>query len=224
MKKLINGIVEFQKKMTPSHREQFARLAIGQSPDTLFIICSDSRVAPNVFASTDPGDLFVVRNVGNLIPPCGGMGISIGDESEVAALEFAILNLKVKDIVICGHSECGAMHAIYNGREHVDAPHLRSWLVHGQQAMENMKAGAQIAPELAPHNELSQLNVLQQLSHLKTYPLVQERLDAGTINIQGWWFDIAEARVYAYNEEKKKFVPIDDVEAARILSHLNIVV
>src|ERR1041384_7022651 len=117
MKKLIQGIIDFRRKLKPEMRATFARLALGQKPDALFIACSDSRVAPNVFASTNPGDLFVVRNVGNIIPPCGVMGNSVADESEAAAIEFAVTRLNVRDIIICGHSECGAMQALVGGRE-----------------------------------------------------------------------------------------------------------
>src|SRR2546430_16686177 len=106
MKKLIQGIVEFRHKVRPDYRETFAHLALGQAPDTLFIACSDSRVVPNAFASADPGDLFVIRNVGNLIAPADGTGVSVSDESEAAAIEFAVLTLKVRDVIVCGHSEC----------------------------------------------------------------------------------------------------------------------
>src|SRR4051812_40742074 len=109
MKKLIGGILEYRKRLNPELRETFARLALGQAPNALYIGCSDSRVSVNVFASTEPGDLFVIRNVGNLIPPCGPDGVSSADESEAAAVEFAILNLQVTDVIVCGHSECGAM-------------------------------------------------------------------------------------------------------------------
>lgn len=109
MKKLIRGIIDFRKNMRPSCKETFAQLALGQRPDTLFIACSDSRVVPNLFASSDPGDLFVIRNVGNFIPPCGEQGRSASDESEAAAIEFALLTLPVTEIIVCGHSECGAM-------------------------------------------------------------------------------------------------------------------
>src|SRR3984885_10816693 len=120
MKKLVNGIVEFRKNLLPEYRQKFAKLAVEQKPDALFICCSDSRVAPNVFASTNPGDLFVIRNVGNIIPPCAGSdGHSVADESEAAAIEFAIKNLNVSDIIVCGHSECGAMQALIKGREKI---------------------------------------------------------------------------------------------------------
>ena len=100
MRKLINGIVEFRRNVQNEYIEKFSRLAQGQKPDSLFIACSDSRVVPNTFASTDPGDLFVLRNVGNLIPPCGEHGVSVSDESEAAAIEFAVLNLNVAFLVL----------------------------------------------------------------------------------------------------------------------------
>src|SRR5947207_12600155 len=123
MKKLVRGILDFRNHLQPSQRENFARLALGQAPDTLFVTCSDSRVAPDVFASTDPGDLFVIRNVGNLVAPCGGdHGLSIADESEAAAIEFAVSNLGITEIIVCGHSECAAMQALTRGREKVETP------------------------------------------------------------------------------------------------------
>ena len=112
MKKLVQGIVDFRKSLTKEKRALFAKLALGQKPDALFITCSDSRVAPNVFASSNPGDVFVLRNVGNLIPP---VTASDQEASASSALEFAVLALKVSDIIVCGHSECGAMQALAYG-------------------------------------------------------------------------------------------------------------
>ncbi|MCC7442709.1 MAG: carbonic anhydrase [Bdellovibrionales bacterium] len=217
MKKLIRGIVEFRQKVRPSFQEKFAKLALGQSPDTLFIACSDSRVAVNVFASTDPGDLFVVRNVGNMVPCCGDDGHSVADESEAAALEFALMNLKVGDIVVCGHSECGAMQALVGGREKVSATNLKAWLRHGEPAL--TREGATNA-ELSRVNQVSQLNVLQQLENLRSYPLVRERIAAGKLKLHGWWFELKTAQVYAYEESDGSFVVIDESEATRILERL----
>lgn len=220
MKKLIKGIVEFRSTLRPEYAETFAKLALGQNPDTLFIACSDSRVVPNLFVSTDPGDLFVIRNVGNLISPCGVDGISLGDVSEAAAIEYSILYLGVTSIVVCGHSECAAMKELIAGNTRDEMPMLKTWLRNGYPALERMDSSAWIDPKLAPHNRLSQVNVLQQTDHLMTYPMVKERVDAGQLSLHGWWFDIAHAEVHAY-EEGLGFVLIDETEAQRILARMN---
>jgi carbonic anhydrase len=217
MKKLIQGIIDFRRHMQKDYRESFGRLATGQSPDTLFIACSDSRVVPNTFASTNPGDLFVLRNVGNLIPPCGCHGVSSGDEAEAAAIEYSVQTLKVSSVIVCGHSECAAMKALINNRETVVAPHLKSWLRHGDAALSRLQAGLSPDPSLSLHNQLSQLNVLLQMEHVKSYPAVQNAICNANLSIYGWWFDIANADVYSYNKTLKKFVLIDELEAARML-------
>ncbi len=225
MKKLLKGIVEFRQRDLPNYREKFAQLALGQSPDTLFITCSDSRVAPNWFASTDPGDLFVIRNVGNLIPCCGSDGHSTADESEAAAIEFAILNLHVSDIIVCGHSDCGAMHALLAGRDKlVSAPHLRAWLRHGEPSLSQeaqKRLSAQTDSSALSHaNRLSQQNVLQQIEHLRSYPVIQERLSQQRLKLHGWWFELSTAGVYAFDEKTRQFALIDQAEAERIHSRL----
>lgn len=221
MKKLIRGIVEFRKTLRPGYRETFARLALGQSPDALLIACSDSRVAPNLFASTEPGDLFVIRNPGNLIAPCGADGISVSDESEAAAIEFATLALNVRDIIVCGHSECGAMRMLIDGGKDLAAPHLHSWLRHAEKALGKVRSGARLGPDLSPANQLSQWNVLQQLDHLRTYSVVRERIQSGRLQLHAWWFDIAQAEVLSFEDQAGRFVTIDDAEAARILERLD---
>ena len=215
MHKLVKGIVDFRQNVLPGYREKFAKLALGQSPDTLFVACSDSRVVPNLFASTDPGDLFVVRNVGNLVAPCGVGGVSVADESEAAAIEFAVLNLRVRHVIVCGHSECGAMQALVAGREHVEAPHLRQWLRHGEPSMARLGHGTEASQSA---NLLSMANVLQQLEHLESYPLVRERVADGRLSLHGWWFELSTANVYAYEVSEQRFILIDEQEAARILA------
>jgi carbonic anhydrase len=218
MKKLIRGIIDFRLNTRPEAKELYAKLALGQSPDTLFVCCSDSRVAPNVFASTDPGDLFVIRNVGNIVPPCGHLGHSVSDESEAAALEFSVLNLGVRDIIVCGHSECGAMIALHNGRENLKTPYLKAWLSHGEKALGRLDS--KLSPQLAPHNRISQLNVLLQLEHLMSYPMIQERVSKGELRLHGWWFDIAKANVHCYEPELGRFVLIDETEGTSIIQKL----
>jgi carbonic anhydrase len=217
MKKLIRGIVEFRRNVQEGYREAFGKLATGQSPDTLFIACSDSRVVPNTFASTNPGDLFVLRNVGNLIPPCDLHGVSISDESEAAGIEFAVRNLNVSDIIVCGHSECGAMRALVDDRRKLEQPNLKSWLRHGDEALSRLRTGISLDSELTEHNQLSQLNVLLQMEHIKSYPIVQKRMAEGKLGVHGWWFDIAKADVYAYEPSRNRFILIDEEEANRLL-------
>lgn len=221
MKKLIQGIVDFREKVQPAYRETFARLALGQSPDALLIACSDSRVVPNLFASSDPGDVFVVRNVGNLIPPCGEDGINIFDKSEAAAVEFAVEQLKVKDIIVCGHSECGAHMAVLRGTQGLSG-NLRSWLRHAEPSLYKLHSGPHMeCGHLAPHNQLSQLNVLQQLEHLRTYPSVRRAMDLGNLQLHGWWFDIANAEVLAWEPTLNRFASIDRELAQVILARLD---
>jgi carbonic anhydrase len=218
MRKLIQGVLQFRRALTPQRREEFARLALGQSPDALLIACSDSRVAPNVFASTDPGDLFVVRNVGNLVAPWAEERPAAN--SVAAAAEYALAVLNVRDIIVCGHAECGAMRAILEGRERQDAPFVKDWLAHGEPSLRKLRLGFQVNPDLPAHNTLSQLNVLQQMEHLASYPIVQERLRAGRTRVHGWWFDIARADVYTYEPAQHRFVLIDESEAARVLERV----
>ena len=134
MRKLVWGIVEFREQQLPQYVEQFRNLADGQSPDTLFITCADSRVVPNLLVSTDPGELFTMRNVGNLVPPATAEGLSTGDLSEASAIEYAVQVLRVANIVVCGHSGCGAMKAVLAPSELDDAPNLAAWLHHADPA------------------------------------------------------------------------------------------
>src|SRR5579872_1794644 len=218
MKKLIQGIVEFRKNLTGEFRELFAKLALGQKPDTLFIACSDSRVVPNLFASTNPGDLFVLRNVGNLIPPYAK---AVNEATaEAAAIDFSLENLPIANIIVCGHSECGAMQAIISGMDKIESPSLKSWLYNCRCTEEHLKLDHAASEHLAPHNQLSQRNILQQMEHLRTYPIIQEKLKKKTINIHGWYFDIATGDVYAYEEALNRFIIIDEVEAILILERL----
>lgn len=217
MKNLIHGIVDFRKKLTEENRALFAKLALGQKPDAFFIACSDSRVVPNLFASTNPGDLFVLRNVGNLIPPEKTRG---GGACAQAALEFAVLSLKVADIIICGHSECGAMQALVRGPGK-EENYLTAWLKNGQEALKKLEKGFIINPGLSSHNQLSQINVLQQISHILSYSFVQEKVEKKKLRVHGWWFDIAKAEVYCYEESLHQFVLIDEEESKLILQRLS---
>ncbi len=220
MRKLINGIVDFHQHRRDQVKDTFAQLALGQSPDVFFIGCSDSRVAVNVFASTEPGDLFVIRNAGNFVTPFGDSTQLASDESEVAALEFALEYLKVPHIIVCGHSDCGAMKALCNGREKVELPHLRSWLRHGEDALNRIRSKKEKLQGLEEVNAVSKENVLLQLEHLKSYSRVADRVKSGELMLHGLWFDIQNTDVYYAGLDERAFRIIDDVEGARILALL----
>jgi carbonic anhydrase len=204
LKKLIKGIMDFRRTKREAVRELFSQLALGQTPDCFFIACSDSRVAVNVFASTDPGDLFVVRNVGNIIPSFPDVG------SAVAALEFALESLKVKHIIVCGHSDCGAIRALATNPNLGNTP-LGLWLRHAKAAAED---GAQDL------DALSKRNVALQLENLRSHPKVKERETAGSLKLHGLWFNIRNADVFYLEKPPSDFVLIDDVEGERILGRL----
>lgn len=217
MRKLIQGIVDFRNNLTEEYRNLFARLALGQKPDALFIACSDSRVVPNLFASSEPGDLFVIRNVGNLVPPVTSQS---EESSTQAALEFSIFSLNISNIIICGHSECGAMQAITDGFDCSCCPHLATWLKFGQESRTLIEQGKTLDPRLSLNNQISQMNVLLQIEHILSYPFIRERVEKKQLRVHGWWFDIARADVYCFEPDRNQFVLIDKNEAELILQRL----
>lgn len=219
MKKLIQGIVDFRTGLTEESRKLFAQLALGQKPDALFIACSDSRVVPNLFASKNPGDLFVMRNIGNLVPPVSS---GHGDDSASAVIELSVHVLNVSNIIVCGHSECFAMQTLLdNNADAKCCPHFASWLKHAEGALNKVKNGLVLDPSLSKHNQVSQANVLQQMEHILSYSFVKERLEKKQLRIHGWWFDIAQADVYCYEQDLNKFVLIDEQEARHIMERLD---
>jgi carbonic anhydrase len=216
MRKLIWGIVEFRERELPQYAAHFRDLASGQSPDTLFITCADSRVVPNLLVSTDPGELFTMRNVGNLVPPATPDGLSTGDLSEASAIEYAVKVLKVANIVVCGHSGCGAMKAILAPGPIDDAPNLAAWLDHARPAASRLFREAASGAGLAQYDRLSQLNVLVQLEHLMTYPDVRGAVENGATRLSAWWFDIATGDMYAWQDDTRSFAVIDRPMAERL--------
>ena len=207
MRHLLLGLIEFRENNLPQYAERFRELSAGQEPDTLFITCADSRVAPNLLASTEPGELFTMRNVGNLMPPAHADGTSSGDLSEASAVEYAVTVLKVKNIIVCGHSNCGAMRAVIAGSHLDDAPNLERWLDHARPAWARLPRKE--FTDLEPHDRLSQENVLLQLEHLETYPAVRKALAAGAVTLGGWWFDIASGEVHVHDRASGRFVLVD---------------
>lgn len=216
MKRLIRGLVDFSRDTAPSLRPFFKELAQQQTPEVLLITCSDSRVVPHLFASAEPGDLFVVRTVGNLIAPADADGLSIGDVSEASAIEYAVDVLGLRDIAVCGHSNCGAMKASLAGRQSLatKAPNLAAWLAHADAAHKRTEA---VPAGLSREDALAHHNVMQQLEHVATYPSVKRLLPTGELRLHGLFFDISHAQVSLYEADKRAFVPLDEAEVVRLL-------
>ncbi len=214
MQKLLKGALTFRRHVFTAYRQLFERLADGQEPEALFITCSDSRVVPNLITSTDPGDLFVVRNIGNIVPPANP---SDQDNAEASALEYALNVLKVGHIVICGHSGCGAMKAAL-GTIDDKMPHVRMWLRHTESAKKLLEAYTDVTEPQARADLLSEINVLVQLKHLKTHPLVQEKLDDGSLHLHAWFFEIDSAQLYTYDPIEEEFVPITEQVVRQVMN------
>lgn len=208
MQKLLSGIHKFQQKELGRYQELFQRLSNeGQNPHTLFITCSDSRVLAELITQSQPGDLFVVKNVGNIVPSSDVVGST---NSTAAAIEFAVRTLKVKDVVICGHSQCGAMNALLHGLdEEPEMPHLKEWLDLATPVKKLIdKDYKYITDREEKIIAAGEENVLFGLENLKTYPIVQQRIEEGTLRLHGWFFKIATAEMFAYDQDSQQFLPI----------------
>ena len=203
MRKLVSGIHSFQRGYFASNRALFEKLATdGQNPETLFITCSDSRVVPNLITNAAPGDMFIVRNVGNVVPRPTLPG------GTAAAIEYAVMALGVKDIVVCGHTQCGAIEAVLDPEKMAKLPMVRRWLRETEQVREIIQQRyADLTPEERSLVAVEE-NVLLQLEHLREFPFIAEKLDAGTLSVSGWVFEIATGQVYDFNPDETQFVPL----------------
>jgi carbonic anhydrase len=208
MEQLIAGVHKFRSDQFGNYRKLFRKLSQeGQNPHTLFITCSDSRVLAELITQSKPGDLFVVKNVGNIVPPASATGST---NSTAAAIEFAVETLRVSDIVICGHSQCGAMSALL-GENPADKsmPHLREWLSLAAPVLETMRSQYIHLTQLDERIDAAAAeNVLYALENLHSYPCVQDRLMDGTLRLHGWFFQIATAELFAYDPELLQFQPL----------------
>lgn len=203
MKKLVDGIHRFQAGAFGSKQALFARLANGQEPDALFVTCSDSRVSPSLLTQTQPGDLFVLRNVGNIVPPYGPVC-----GAEAAAIEYAVGVLGLKDIIICGHTHCGAMKVVLDPALLEGFPAMSGWLVHADPTRRVMAAHYRDVPEDEALDACIEENVLVQVEHLRTHPAVLAALSRGTLRLHAWVYDIGNGRVAAFDEHAGQYVPI----------------
>ncbi len=210
MQKLVKGIHHFQDQIFSSKREMFERLHHGQQPDALFITCADSRINPNLITHTEPGELFILRNAGNIVPPHGA-----GTCGEAATIEYAVAVLGVRDIIVCGHSQCGAMHALLAPEKVADLPSVSGWLSHAEATRNILKENYAHLDDEAKANVAIQENVLVQLENLKTLPSVASALARGAINLHGWVYKIQTGEVFAFDPEKGQFTPILQEDEAR---------
>lgn len=208
MEKLVRGIHAFQSEVFRSHQELFERISQHQAPDVLFITCSDSRVVPNLITQTHPGELFIIRNAGNIVPPFGP-GTTGG---EVATIEYAVDALGVKDIVVCGHSQCGAMTALLQPESLAELPHVASWLKNSEATRRIIRANYAHLSGDALNTATVEENVLVQLEHLRTHPAVAARLSGGKLRLHGWVYKLETGRVFAYDAQQGQFSPIEQVE------------
>lgn len=201
MEKLLQGIKEFQENIFESLKDTFDTLAKGQQPETLFITCSDSRIDPNLVTQTKPGELFVIRNAGNMIPPYSPSCAT----GEAATVEYAVSALGVKEIIVCGHSQCGAMGGLLD-LDHLDAlPTVKSWLGNAASTLSTVKQKYPDATgdELLAHT--IQSNVLAQLDNLRTHPSVAAAVATGNLKLTGWVYRFETGEVFRYNEETRLY-------------------
>lgn len=203
MQDIIAGIRTFQRDVYPQYRELFGKLAAGQSPEAMVITCSDSRVDPFLLTQAQPGQLFVLRNAGNLVPKYDGF---VGGVT--ATIEFAVVGLRVPNIIVCGHSGCGAITGLLHPETLENMPNVENWLRRHAQPVRDVlvQAGRLGGPDELP--QAVDANVLVQLENLRTHPSVADGLAAGRVTLHGWVYDIASGEVRAYNETWKQFGPL----------------
>ncbi|HEY4121281.1 MAG TPA: carbonic anhydrase [Byssovorax sp.] len=202
MQKLVRGIHRFQSNYFARNKELFEQLATcGQKPETLFITCSDSRVVPEYITSAAPGEMFIIRNIGNVVPRWG----STQAGGVVAAIQYAVEFLEVGDVIICGHTGCGAMQAILEPERLAKLDHVRMWLDQTKSIREIIDTRyAHLVGEARLTASVEE-NVLFQLDNLRHFPFVADRLEAGKLRLSGWVFKIATGEVFRYEPEREEF-------------------
>jgi carbonic anhydrase len=210
MEEIIDGVLRFQREVYPNREALFHELAHRQSPSALFITCSDSRIVPEMLTQQEPGSLFVVRNAGNIVPPHspepGGV---------TASIEYAVAVLGVPDIILCGHSGCGAMSAILRNPDQLEKlPAVARWLHYADAARAKVADLPSGMPEESRVDALVRENVLAQLNNLVTHPVVAAALGRKQVRLHGWVYDIGSGVVEAYHAASGKFVPLGEGQVA----------
>jgi carbonic anhydrase len=208
-KRLYEGIKKFQTNEFIPRQQFFEDLGQNQNPHTLFIGCSDSRVVPSLITQTFPGELFVVRNIANLIPFYKKHSDTY--LATTAAIEYAVNQMNVSNIVVCGHSNCGGCAALYQDKELKNLPHTRKW-------MELAHPVKKIVEEKIAKNKITleqrsviteQLNIVEQMGHLLKYSYIKKRVKEGTINVMGWYYNIEKGEIYNYDKRLKRFIRLE---------------
>jgi len=201
VERLIEGYKRFLAETFPGKRDQFHLLADGQQPDCLFLTCADSRIVPDLILQTQPGDLFICRNAGNVIPragePAGGVS---------ATIEYAVQVLRVRHIIVCGHSDCGIIRALMTPDALDGLPSVRDWLQHVEPAWKYVDELERHGGELTRHTALARANVLAQLDNLRTHAFVQQAMAEGRLALVGWYYDILTGRIEQYVEKQRRFM------------------
>lgn len=215
MRELFEGAIKFKEEDYLEHKNLYENLKKKQDPHTLFISCVDSRVVPNLITNTLPGDLFVVRNVGNVVPPYKEISknsLRSGYLATTSAIEYALSILNIKNIIVCGHSNCGACSAIYaNKKTLAKTPYVAKWL----ELLEPVKKRVEALNPASLSKRIwlsEQINVELQLENLMTYPFVEERFDSGELRICGWYYIIETGEILNYNMIKREFRAITNLK------------
>ena len=203
MERLIAGHKRFLAETFPARRDQFKLLSDRQAPEWLFITCSDSRIVPDLILGTGPGDLFISRNAGNVVPMT-----SHDVDGTTATIEYAIDVLRVKSAILCGHSDCGALKAALDRKALESLPKARRWLSHVEGAFTHRQP---LNPADGEHAELASLirgNVIAQWLNLKAQPSVARAVSEGRLTVHAWYYDILTGRIENYDEQLRRFVPL----------------
>jgi carbonic anhydrase len=204
MQKLVQGIHHFQSSIFGPKHDLFERAATAvQRPVALLITCSDSRIQPDLMLGCDPGEVFIMRNAGNLIPPHGAP-----TGGEAATIEYAIAALKVPDVIVCGHSRCGAMKAVIQPSDLNGLPRMAQWLTHAEATSQIIKAQYGHLDAGPLWTATAEENVLVQIENLRTHPAVAAGLAAGTLKLHGWMFKMETGEVFAYDPLRGQFLPL----------------
>lgn len=215
MQELVHGIHYFQNIGFREREELFAQLQHGQRPEACMITCADSRIVPNLITNSAPGQLFIVRNVGNIVPCYGG-----DNHGELAAVEYAITELEIEDVIVCGHTGCGAMTALVHPPAFNPAcptRSVRSWLRHADATLQIIQEHYGHLEGSALVNAAAEENVLVQLEHLRTIPVIAARVPSGKVRLHGWMYKIETGEIFYYDNDQGQFVKFGPAAGAAMI-------